>query len=151
MKAQHVSSSMPLIIRSSKLYLQPLVYIHMWWPAVVKSEWDFPLRLDNGQSPHVYINQRLQVQFRAPDDVWFATRNLLSLEVNVGIINSLARLLLVGYFYLLVIINFVKSPSFFSTFYVYSTERSVELNWITYPAHIFGENCGTRKTGIAAS
>jgi len=29
-KAQHVSSGTPLIIRSSKLYLQPLVYIHMW-------------------------------------------------------------------------------------------------------------------------
>jgi hypothetical protein len=33
----------PLIIRSSKLYLQPLVYIPMWWPAVVKAEWEiFP-------------------------------------------------------------------------------------------------------------
>ena len=30
MKAQHVSSGIPLIIRNSKLYLQPLVYIHMW-------------------------------------------------------------------------------------------------------------------------
>jgi hypothetical protein len=37
MKAQHVSSGIPLIIRSSKLYLQPLVYIHMWWPVVVQS------------------------------------------------------------------------------------------------------------------
>ena len=34
LKAQHVSSGTPLIIRSSKLYLQPLVYIPMWWPAV---------------------------------------------------------------------------------------------------------------------
>jgi hypothetical protein len=39
-------------------YLLPLVYIHMWWPAVVKSE--FPLRLDNGRSSHLYVNQRLQ-------------------------------------------------------------------------------------------
>jgi len=39
LKARHVSSGIPLIIRSSKLYLQPLVYIQMWWPAVVKSEW----------------------------------------------------------------------------------------------------------------
>jgi len=30
LKAQHVSSGPPLIIRSTKLYLQPLVYIHMW-------------------------------------------------------------------------------------------------------------------------
>ena len=31
LKAQHVLSGTPLIIRSSKLYLQPMVYIHMWW------------------------------------------------------------------------------------------------------------------------
>jgi hypothetical protein len=40
LKAQHVSSGVLLIIRSSKLYLQHLVYIPMWWPAV-----------DNGRSP----------------------------------------------------------------------------------------------------
>jgi hypothetical protein len=28
--ALHVSGTLPLIIRSSKLYLQPLVYIPMW-------------------------------------------------------------------------------------------------------------------------
>jgi len=27
----------------------------------------FPLSLDNGLSPHEYINQWLQIQFRAPD------------------------------------------------------------------------------------
>jgi hypothetical protein len=32
----------------------------MWWPAVVKSEWE--LRLDYGRSPHAYVNQRLQIQ-----------------------------------------------------------------------------------------
>jgi len=32
----------------------------------------FPLSLDNGRSPHVYINQRLQIQFRAPDDERYA-------------------------------------------------------------------------------
>jgi len=36
LKAQHVSSGVPLIIRSSKLYFQPLVYIPMWWPPVVQ-------------------------------------------------------------------------------------------------------------------
>jgi hypothetical protein len=53
--------------------LQPLVYIRMWWPAVVKS-WlrpvttcvckpeEFPLRLAYGRSPHAYVNQRLQMQ-----------------------------------------------------------------------------------------
>jgi hypothetical protein len=30
--------------------------------AVVKSEWEFPLRLDYGRSPHEYVNQRLQIQ-----------------------------------------------------------------------------------------
>jgi len=28
----------------------------------------FPLSLGKGRSPHGYINQRLQIQFRAPDD-----------------------------------------------------------------------------------
>jgi len=32
----------------------------MCWPAVVKSEWE--LSLDCGQSPHAYVNQRLQIQ-----------------------------------------------------------------------------------------
>jgi len=27
------------IIRSSKLYLQPLVYMPMWWLAIAKAEW----------------------------------------------------------------------------------------------------------------
>ena len=43
-------SMLLLIIRSSKLYLQPLVYIYTWWTAIVS--------LDNGRS-RVYINQRL--------------------------------------------------------------------------------------------
>jgi len=38
-KAQHVSSGTPLVISSSKLCLQPLVYMHMWWPVVVKVGW----------------------------------------------------------------------------------------------------------------
>jgi hypothetical protein len=28
----------------------------------------FPLSLDNGRSPHGYINQTKHIQFRAPDD-----------------------------------------------------------------------------------
>jgi hypothetical protein len=39
----------------------------------------FPLSLGNGRSPHGYTNQRLQVQFRAPDDEQCAVRNMLSL------------------------------------------------------------------------
>ena len=34
----------------------------------------FPPSLDNGRSPHVYINQRLQIEFRAPDDERYAAR-----------------------------------------------------------------------------
>ena len=33
----------------------------------------FPLGLGNGRSPHGYINQRLQIQLRAPDDERCAT------------------------------------------------------------------------------
>jgi hypothetical protein len=36
--------------------------------------------LDNGRSPYGYINQRLQIQFRAPDDERFAARNMLSIQ-----------------------------------------------------------------------
>jgi hypothetical protein len=32
------------------------------------------------QSPHVYINQRLQIQFGAPDDEQYAARNMSSLQ-----------------------------------------------------------------------
>jgi hypothetical protein len=39
----------------------------------------FPLSRDNGRSSHGYINQRLQIQFRAPD---------VEPSVNSGIINS---------------------------------------------------------------
>jgi len=42
---------------------------------------NFPLSLGNGRSLHVYINQRLQIQFRAPDDERCATRNMLSLQL----------------------------------------------------------------------
>jgi hypothetical protein len=36
----------------------------IYYSTVVKSEWEcqFPLRLDYGQSPHAYVNQRLQIQ-----------------------------------------------------------------------------------------
>jgi len=32
----------------------------MWWPAVVRSEWE--LRLGCGRSPHAYVNHRLQIE-----------------------------------------------------------------------------------------
>jgi hypothetical protein len=81
LKAQHVSSATPLIIRSSKPHLQPLVYMPIWWPAVTKAEWALEclLSLDNGRSPYGYINQRLQIQFRARGDERCTARNILSL------------------------------------------------------------------------
>ena len=36
--------------------------------------------LGNGRSPHGRINQRLQIQFRAPDDERRAARKVLSLQ-----------------------------------------------------------------------
>ena len=36
--------------------------------------------LDNYRSPHGYINQRLQIEFGAPDDERYAARNMLSLH-----------------------------------------------------------------------
>jgi len=42
---------------------------------------DRPLpRLGKGRSPYGHINQRPQIQFRAPDDEWCAARNMLSLQ-----------------------------------------------------------------------
>jgi hypothetical protein len=38
-----------------------------------------PLSLGNGWSPYGHINQRPQIQFRAPDDERCAARNMLSL------------------------------------------------------------------------
>jgi hypothetical protein len=60
LKAQHVSSGTPLIIRSCILYLQRLVYKHVWLPAVVKAEWE--------------------IQYTAPDDERCAARNMLNLQ-----------------------------------------------------------------------
>jgi hypothetical protein len=39
LKGQLVSSGTPFSIRSSKLYLKPLVYMPIRWPAVAKAEW----------------------------------------------------------------------------------------------------------------
>ena len=55
-----------------------------------------PASLGNGRSPHGHINQRLQIQFGAPDDERCAARNTLSLQKNFGIINSITKLHLVG-------------------------------------------------------
>ena len=43
----------------------------------------FPLSLDNGRSPHVYTNQRMLIQFRAPDDERLVAQNTLSLQLTL--------------------------------------------------------------------
>jgi hypothetical protein len=45
------------------------------------------------------VNQRLQIQFGAPDDERYAARKHVEPSINFGIINSITRLHLVGYFY----------------------------------------------------
>jgi len=62
LKTQHDSSGTPLIIRSSKLYLQPLVYMPIWWTVIVKAEWAL--------SAHSALAT-------APDDERCAARNIL--------------------------------------------------------------------------
>jgi hypothetical protein len=56
---------------------------------------EIPLSLDNGRSPHGYINQRLQIPFRAPDDERCRSKHV-ELSINFGIINSITKLHLVG-------------------------------------------------------
>jgi hypothetical protein len=48
---------------------------HQGWVGKI-----FPLSLGNGRSPHGYINQRLQIQFRTPDNEVYVARNMLSLQ-----------------------------------------------------------------------
>jgi hypothetical protein len=52
------------------------------WPLPrLSGKWiNFPLSLGNGRLPYGHINQRLQIQFRAPDDERCAARNMLSLQ-----------------------------------------------------------------------
>jgi hypothetical protein len=55
----------------------------------------FSLSLGNDWSPHGYINQRLQIQFGAPDDERCTARNIQP-WINFGIISSITKLHLVG-------------------------------------------------------
>jgi hypothetical protein len=66
------------------------------WFTYACGEWE--LRLDYGRSQHAYVNQRLQIQLEllmmsgVPLETCWAF-------LNGGIINSITRLHLVGYFY----------------------------------------------------
>ena len=80
-EAQHVSGDTPLIIRSPKLHRQPLV-LHAWkvvGRAVVGRRQVAYLRyLTTSDNLPRMQNQRLLVQFRAPDDGRRVARNMLS-------------------------------------------------------------------------
>ena len=77
--------------------LQPDLYTH-----VVTGHCPGWVGTHNGRSPHGYINQRLQIQFRAPDDERCAAPKHVEPSINFGIINSITRLHLVGFFFLLI-------------------------------------------------
>ena len=96
MKAQHVSSGIPLIIRSSKLYLKPLVYIHMWWPAVFQAGWERPVTIC------VYKPEAANTVWSS---WWWAVCRSKHVEpsINFEIINSITRLHLVYCFYWLIL------------------------------------------------
>jgi len=55
--------------------------------------------LDNGQSPHGCINQRLQIQFWSSWRWVICRSKHVEPSINFGIINSITKLHLVGYFY----------------------------------------------------
>ena len=57
------------------------------------------LRLDYGRSPHAYVNQRLQIQLEPLMMRAVRRSKHVQPSMNGGIINSITRLHLVGYFY----------------------------------------------------
>ena len=88
-RAAHRSSSGTLNCICSVWFIytcgdRPLSSLSGKWISISHSaltmEIHFPLRLDNDRSPHGYINQRLQIQFRVPDDEQCVARNMLSLQ-----------------------------------------------------------------------
>jgi len=77
-EAQHVSDTTPPIIRSLKLHWQPLVF-HTWKVdgRVVGGRWTTSTNYTSNYLPRME-NQRLPVQFLAPDDGRCSALNMLS-------------------------------------------------------------------------
>ena len=92
LKAQRVSSGTPLIIRSSKLCLQPLVYVPMWWLATGTQPWQRPV------TTWVYKPEAANTVWSS---WWWAVWRSKHVEpsIHFGVINSITKLHLVGYFY----------------------------------------------------
>ena len=75
-----MTSGMPLETFSTFNKFWNNIYTHVVTGRCPGWVGNFPLSLDNSRSPHMYINQRLQIQFAAPDDERCAARNMLSLQ-----------------------------------------------------------------------
>jgi hypothetical protein len=110
----------------------------MWWPAVVKSEWEqFSLRLDYGRSPHACVNQRRQIQLEllmmsgVPLETCWAFNERWNNK-------SITRLHLVGYFSWVIlrctdprISNFTFTFTFtFNIFTLFFKERNGNFSWL---------------------
>ena len=97
LKAQHVSSGTPLIIRSSKLFLQPLVYVPIRWPAVAKAEWALQCPLSLSQRPVTVWAYNPEAVNTVWSSWWWAVCRSKHVEPlkNFGIINFITKLHLV--------------------------------------------------------
>jgi hypothetical protein len=99
LKAQHVSNGTPLIIRSSELYLQRLVYMSIWWPAVTKAEWAVPTQ--PWQRPVTIWAYKPEAANTVLSSWWWAVCRSKHVETlkNFGIINSSTKATSCWYFY----------------------------------------------------
>ena len=95
------------------------------------------LRLDYGRSPHAYVNQRLQIQLELLMMRVFRSKHVEPL-MNGGIINSVTRLHLVGYFYWLGFLHIYMIPAGISLQMQHLKEimkngfpRTFRYNWMT--------------------
>ena len=78
-RAAHRSSSGALTV-----FADPLVYIRMWWPAVVKSEWELvPTQTWLRSVTTCVCKPEAANTVRAPDDERCTARNMLSCQWTV--------------------------------------------------------------------
>jgi hypothetical protein len=63
-----------------KRFIGPILRMRFVQFSAKTSVKQFPSGLDNDRSPHEYINQRLQIQFEAPDYERYAAEKMLSLQ-----------------------------------------------------------------------
>jgi len=85
LKAGRVSSGIPLFIRSSKLYLQPLIYIRMWWPAIVQAGW---VPTQPGQWPVTTWVYKLEATNTVWSSWWWVVCRLKHVEPSINFWNN---------------------------------------------------------------